>query len=162
MENIKLIRIDSRLIHGQVITNWVQRVGVNNILIIDDSLASDDFMKDIYMMAAPPGMPVKVYSVEDAVNQWEPNEKQVGNWLILLKDVKTAAKLHELNFEMKQIQIGGLPSGPGRKTVYKTIALGEDDFAQLDKLNADGVTITIQMLPEEEAMSYEKAKQKNR
>ena len=160
MGDIKLIRIDSRLIHGQIITNWVHKMGVNNILIVDDQLAQDDFMKDIYVMAAPPGMPVKVYSAEDAVSIWEPKEKALGNWLILFKDVKTAMSLHEKGFRMEKIQIGGLPSGPGRKIVYKTIALGEDDFRDLDRLSADGIEVTIQMLPEEECIPYEKVKKK--
>lgn len=156
MGSVKLIRIDSRLIHGQVITNWVHKLNVNNILIIDDQLAEDEFMRDIYMMAAPPGMLVKVYSVADAVNLWASTEKAKGDWLVLLKDVKTAKALHELNFAMELVQIGGLPSGPGRKIVHKTIALGEEDFAALDKLVADGITVTIQMLPEEEIIPYHK------
>lgn len=151
-----MIRIDSRLIHGQVITNWVHKLNVNHILIIDDQLAEDEFMRDIYVMAAPPGMKVNVCSVVDAVNLWESKEKTEVNWLILLKEVKTAEALQEMNFSMEQVQIGGLPSGPGRKIVHKTIALGESDFMILDKLIADGITVTVQMLPEEEIIPYHK------
>ena len=46
-------RVDSRLIHGQVIARWSVKYGTEEIIIVDDLLADDDFMKDIYVMAAP-------------------------------------------------------------------------------------------------------------
>ena len=58
MSDIALIRIDSRLIHGQVITKWVKIAKANRIIIIDDELAQDDFMASIYTASAPKGISV--------------------------------------------------------------------------------------------------------
>jgi len=55
MAKISLIRLDSRLIHGQVITKWVKIAKANRIIIVDDELAQDDFMVMIYAAAAPKG-----------------------------------------------------------------------------------------------------------
>lgn len=67
MAQIRLIRIDFRLIHGQVITKWFGSTMSNEIVIIDDDLSKDDFMTSIYEMSAPPGAKVTVYDVENAV-----------------------------------------------------------------------------------------------
>ena len=55
MAEISLFRIDFRLIHGQVIVKWLKQTPTDRIVIIDDQLAKDDFMADIYRMSAPRG-----------------------------------------------------------------------------------------------------------
>lgn len=56
MANIVLCRIDSRLIHGQVVTKWVGQSQANRIAVVSDELDADPFMKNIYLMAAPPNI----------------------------------------------------------------------------------------------------------
>ena len=46
MAEIKLFRIDSRLIHGQIITKWLKVSKADKIVVVDGTLAADDFMKD--------------------------------------------------------------------------------------------------------------------
>lgn len=48
MAEIKLFRIDSRLIHGQIITKWLKVSKADKIVVVDGTLAADDFMKEIY------------------------------------------------------------------------------------------------------------------
>ena len=67
MEGIKLVRIDFRLIHGQVITKWSNKISATRIVVVNDALSKDEFMADIYVMAAPPGMTVDVISIDDFV-----------------------------------------------------------------------------------------------
>lgn len=45
MANIVLCRIDSRLIHGQVVTKWVGQSQANRIAVVSDELNADPFMK---------------------------------------------------------------------------------------------------------------------
>lgn len=65
MEGIKLVRIDFRLIHGQVITKWSNKISATRIVVVNDALSKDEFMADIYVMAAPPGMTVDVISIDE-------------------------------------------------------------------------------------------------
>ena len=60
MANIVLCRIDSRLIHGQVVTKWVGQSQANRIAVVSDELDADPFMKNIYLMAAPPNIKVEM------------------------------------------------------------------------------------------------------
>lgn len=48
MTNIKLARVDFRLMHGQVVTNWIKQVSADAILIVDDKLASDKFLAQVF------------------------------------------------------------------------------------------------------------------
>ena len=53
MADINLVRIDFRLIHGQVVTKWVKQANANRIIIVNDMLAKDEFLASVYKMAAP-------------------------------------------------------------------------------------------------------------
>lgn len=54
MANLALVRIDSRLIHGQVVTMWIKRTEAKRIIIVDNEITADPFMAQIFSMAAPP------------------------------------------------------------------------------------------------------------
>lgn len=56
MAEIVLCRIDSRLIHGQVMTKWVNQSQANKIVVVSDELAADEFMREIYLLSAPAGV----------------------------------------------------------------------------------------------------------
>ena len=58
MENLLLVRIDDRLIHGQVMTAWMKTLPAKQIIVIDDKVAKDDFMLFVLQNAAPSGIKV--------------------------------------------------------------------------------------------------------
>lgn len=68
MANIVLARVDDRLIHGQVMTAWLQYTGGNHIVIVDDNTASDEFTKEIMAMAVPEGIGLDVFSKGEAID----------------------------------------------------------------------------------------------
>ena len=149
-------RVDSRLIHGQVIARWSVKWGFKEIMVVDDKLANDDFMKDIYVMAAPADVKVTVYTAQEAIAKWAEVDKD--RLLVLFPDTAHALKLVENGVAIDELQVGGLPSGAGRKLVYKTISLDEADFTALDKISEAGTKVYFQMLPEEDPYSYSKVK----
>jgi mannose/fructose/N-acetylgalactosamine-specific phosphotransferase system component IIB len=151
-------RVDSRLIHGQVVARWTGKWQLSRIMIVDGPLSIDEFMRDIYLMAAPQGVTVDIVAPDAAKAALDAGGLNVGNTLILFKDLEHAAMLHDTGFPIGELQIGSLPSGPGKSLVYKTIALGESDWQVLDRLAEAGMRIYFQMLPEESPWPYEKAR----
>jgi D-glucosaminate-specific PTS system IIB component len=59
MDNLKLTRIDFRLIHGQVMTRWVKQYGITDIVVIHDKSANSPILKKILLNAAPAGVNVQ-------------------------------------------------------------------------------------------------------
>ena len=84
MAELVLTRIDSRLIHGQVVTKWVGQSGANRIIVVSDELVNDEFMKNIYLMAAPPSVKVDVYGTEEAGKLWKEDQFGTGKVLLLI------------------------------------------------------------------------------
>ncbi|QUL98183.1 MAG: PTS sugar transporter subunit IIB [Candidatus Fermentithermobacillus carboniphilus] len=155
MADVALVRIDSRLIHGQVATKWLKQVQANRIVVIDNSLAKDPFMKKVYTMAAPPGTAVEILDVATAVSSWKREHLGAGKLIVLFKDVATAASAWKEGFKFSALQVGGLGGAPGRKTVYQNITLSAEDVKQLDEMAKGGVSITFQTIPEDKPATFE-------
>jgi D-glucosaminate-specific PTS system IIB component len=146
-----LARIDSRLIHGQVVAKWLKTIHANHIIVIDDSLAKNSFMSNIYSMAAPPGCKVTIVTIEKALEQWNSDHLGIdsNSTIMLFKDVKTALSVWQQGLKLTQLQVGGLGAGPDRKTVFKNITLNAKDAADLALLSNCGVNIIFQTVPED-------------
>lgn len=148
MANIMLSRIDSRLIHGQVITKWMKQTNASDILVIDDGLSKDPFLGKVYTMAAPPGCRVHIKAVSEAVELLKNNESK-NRVLILFKDVATAFKSWQLGLPLKQLQVGGLGGAPGRKVVFHSITLNKQEADDLVMMQNGGVEVIFQTIPED-------------
>lgn len=160
MALINLIRIDSRLIHGQVITKWLKKSRANRIIIIDDNLSQDPFMGEVYSMAAPKGISVEIFDTDKAVDEWKKDELGEGRILVLFKDVANCYKAFKNGFPIKELQIGGLASGAGKVTVFRAVSFDKQDVEQLTEMGKDGVNILLHIIPEEPKMEFAKAVEK--
>lgn len=160
MEGIRLVRIDFRLIHGQVITKWSKLTDVKSIVVVNDELAADEFMADIYVIAAPPGMQVDVISKDQFVQGVKDGKFDSGKILVLFKNIEDVREVVEKGVAFKQVQVGGLGSGNGRTSVVKGISVDKTDIANLTFVQEQGAEVTFQVTPEEPKLSLEKASKK--
>ena len=160
MFDIRLIRLDFRLIHGQVITKWFGQITGNEIVIIDYDLSQDDFMASIYEMSAPVGSKVRVYSVVQAIEKMNDETFAQGKVLVLFKNVDQVYKAYSHGFKIDELQIGGLGSAPGRINVYGPITLNDHDASLLKHMSDNGTEIYLQQVPEEAKMSFKKVLEK--
>lgn len=153
MTNVVLCRVDSRLIHGQVMTKWIQQAQANRIVIISDTVSKDLFLLDIYKMSAPPGIEIDCYSEVDAVKKWDEDTIK-GKVLLLLPDLKTVDSITKAGISIAKIQIGGLGGGPKRKVIYQNITLDDEDVQVLQSLDQKGVEIIFQTIPEDTPLRF--------
>lgn len=149
MAEIVLCRIDSRLIHGQVMTKWVNQVQANKIIVISDELASDEFMREIYLLAAPAGVKVECYSQQEAVSHWLEDQFGNGRVLLLLPGLMAMKRIYERGIKVEGIQVGGLGGAPNRKVVFQNITLDDEDVEILKSFANQGMRVIFQTIPED-------------
>ena len=121
MKNIVWTRIDDRLIHGQVMTQWIQYTEANEVLIIDDGVAKDSFLQMVMKSSVPGKISLKVLSVKDAIGYL--NEDGTHEKIIIL--VKTPVVLDELSdagVRLKSINVGGIGAKAGSCLLYTSHA----------------------------------------
>lgn len=155
MANIVLCRIDSRLIHGQVVTKWVGQSQANRIAVVSDELDADPFMKNIYLMAAPPNIKVDCFSNQSFAAAWKENQLGDGNVLVLFPSLAAIQEAVQQGFDVADIQVGGLGGGPNRKAVFQNITLDEKDVGILNDLKSRGIKAVFQTIPEDKPQSLD-------
>lgn len=151
---VELVRVDFRMIHGQVMVKWLKQTGAKKIVGVNDGVATDPFLGDIYKMSAPVGVDIDIMTRDQAAEHFsgEIGEKV----LVLFKCVEDAEYCFKKGFPMRSLQIGGLGAGPGRVNVYGPITLDAKDAAMLKGMSDAGVEVVFQQVPDESSTSLEK------
>lgn len=146
--SVVLTRVDFRLIHGQVITRWLTQLDVKEIVTIDTALSHDTFMQDVFKMAAPKGIRIRIISVEEAVKAQQEGSFDATRIMLLFKSVDELNRAVEKGLKLEEVQIGGLGGGPGRKAVHNAITLDQKDLDTLVALGKKGINIYFQTTPD--------------
>ncbi|MFX3619000.1 MAG: PTS system mannose/fructose/N-acetylgalactosamine-transporter subunit IIB [Sporolactobacillus sp.] len=149
MASIGLVRIDGRLLHGQVVTKWIQESKSDRVIIIDNKLVNDDFLRDVFLMAAPPGINVEVKSTKQAADEWKKDQFGDGKILVLFKDPDNVSASLNAGFHINRLQVANMGSAPGKKLVYKTVSMNEQDAQILQSIRKSGVDVYFQSLPDD-------------
>ena len=122
---IVLARIDDRLIHGQVMTSWLNYTGAGKIVVIDDATAKDSFLSMIIKTLVPANIKTEVTTLEKSVEvvaALPKNEKVI----LLSKTPEAYVNLVKNGIALEKINIGGMGARPGRKTLYRNISASEE------------------------------------
>lgn len=160
MADVRLVRVDFRLMHGQVIANWLNQVDGDSIMIVNKKLAADPFMGNVYKMAAPKGVKVSILDLDKAMERINSESYANRKLIVLFKSVTDAKEAYDHGFPIKELQIGGLGSGSDRVQITNQIYLNKADTEKLVEMNGKGVKVYLQAVPKESPVSIEKAASK--
>lgn len=147
MENLLLVRIDDRLIHGQVMTAWMKTLPAKQIIVIDNKVAKDDFMLFVLQNAAPQGVKVVALSEDQAVEMLK--EGLTVPSFILAKSPLSLKAIIEAGIDIKAVNIGGMGMKAGRTTVYKNVSATDEERVCIKEFLDKGIDVAIQIIPSE-------------
>ena len=160
MAEIKLIRIDCRLVHGQVVLKWIKSANANRIVVVDDALSKNVFMSKFYTQSAPAGVDVCIKSVKDAIAEWNEKELDAGRIMLIFKDVNTCYRLFKEGFPMDHVQLGNLPSGPDKTSILREVFLTKEEYDKLKEIKESGTRVYIQIVNEYQTFGFETIEKK--
>ncbi|MDD3186116.1 MAG: PTS sugar transporter subunit IIB [Anaerostipes sp.] len=149
------VRVDDRLIHGQVMTQWVKVCKSQKIVVIDDVVAKDKMQKNILKFATPPDMKSSILSVDKAIEIWNKNQFGDKNVFVLFRDVTQIAKLKEKGLSFDEITIGNMSIKDGRKQLYKSTGFTQEEAQVLLDLEKSGIKLYFQTQPTDKKESME-------
>ena len=147
--NISVTRIDDRLIHGQVATQWVNYAKANLIIIIDDATAKDKFMSSFLVKLAPRGTTVKIYTTEQSIDAMKEHliheEEKI---LILTKGPQPLLALINAGLPIDRIIVGGMGKSGKRKPLYRNISASDEERDCFKEILKKGCEVVLQILPD--------------
>lgn len=149
------VRIDDRLIHGQVVVGWGQPCALGFLVLVDDAVVESDWEQELYRMGVPPEMTLHFESVESAVARLAEFRALPTAGMLLTGEIETMQRLVALAPEIKQITIGGVHHREGRVPRLRYVFLTPGEEAQLRALADSGVQVVAQDVPGAEPVPLE-------
>lgn len=153
-----LVRVDDRLLHGQVVLNWVPRLRPRRIAIVDDAVAADQLAASLLPEAVPAGIALWIGTVAQAAPAllkdpgWPPEST-----LVLVRSPAAARALYESGVRYERLNLGCLRAMPERSRVRRQVHLSPEESEALRYLASSGVAVSVQVVPSETALSLEAA-----
>lgn len=145
---IVLLRVDERLIHGQVVIGWGHELRPDRYVLVDDELATSAWEQDLYRLAVVESE-VDFVDVEEArsrLAEWRDDRRRS---IVLTRDVATMKRLGEGGLlSGEKVNLGGIHHGPGREEVLRYLHLTPQDRADLLALAEEGAQVTARDLPD--------------
>jgi mannose/fructose/N-acetylgalactosamine-specific phosphotransferase system component IIB len=150
--DIRLARVDSRLLHGQVATFWTRAVKPNRIMVVSDSVAKDPLRKTLITQVAPPGVKANVVTINKMIRAYFDSRFDSFNTLLLTETVGDMLKLAEggIDFSKIGVNIGSIAYTDGMTMLTDAISMNEDIAKQIRTLATDfKLDVYAQKIPAE-------------
>ena len=146
--SLALVRLDDRLIHGQVVVGWGQPLNAGFIVLVDDEVRNSEWEQDLYRMGVPHQMEVVFASLAEAERRLPDWEADARTGILLAGDIDTmTALVAAAAGRIRQVNIGGVHHRAGRRERLRYVYLTDEEAAKLHRLASDGILVSAQDVP---------------
>ena len=151
---VKLVRIDDRLIHGQVATTRIKNYEIEQVLIINDKAANDPIQKSVVGLAAPPGVKVMIFGVNQFINILKKSEIKKSTMLLFTTSTDVLKIVESGLVDIKEVNAGGMRFNDTRKRLTKAISVTPEEEQAFVKMMDKGIKINVQMVPKDTSVDF--------
>ncbi len=153
-----VLRVDNRLVHGQIIEGWLPYTGAKHLVVVNDAMAANALCTQIMGLAVPSRVQLHVVRVAEAVEVIQRYKAQ--KVLVLFENVKDLLKVvqdeplssYKPDFwsDIKCINIGNLHHAKNKTQIMEHISVTEQEITLLKEL-AKKFTLDFRCIPSEKS-----------
>lgn len=152
---VTLLRVDERLLHGQVALNWVSNVGATSLLVANDDVMENEMSRMALQLAKPSGKKLAIRSIDGGAELLnDPRSKDIPIFVIV-RTIGDALRLVQQTDEIKKVNIGGIRKKEGSKMIAAAVFVNDEDLQNLRELKKYVDQIEFRMLPSDSAKSLD-------
>ncbi|WP_291327410.1 PTS sugar transporter subunit IIB [Desulfovibrio sp. UCD-KL4C] len=143
------VRIDNRLVHGQIIETWLPYTHAKSIIVANDAVADDSLQQQIMSLAIPQSVSCFFSSIDDLQDSVlnVGADSKCGNTIILFSSCEDLRLAMEKGFKFSTVNIGNIHYGPGKKQISPSVALSSDDESCLHFFKGHGIELDFRCVP---------------
>lgn len=141
-----LVRIDNRLIHGQIIESWLPFTGAKTVVVANDELANDVLQQEIMSLAIPGTVESRFVDVETLAGELTQGRVD-ESVMVLFSNCSDAKRAYDCGFSFASLNIGNVHYSPGKKQISPSVALSDEDEFCLRHLSKKGVELDFRCVP---------------
>jgi len=154
------MRIDDRLLHGQIAYSWRAALSYDAIVIASDDVANDDVRKSIIKMATPTGVRLAVRSISEAAKLLNNDKLKSLKVFVIVGNPKDAYNLYQLIDERPCLNIGGMAKAEGKVLFSKAVFVSKQDISYLDKIDQSSIEMEVRQVPSESVKEFKSLRKK--
>ena len=148
--SVVLIRIDDRLIHGQVVENWMKFLKIDHVVVVNDFVASDRMQKALFSMAVPDHAKISILTITQAKEAILNGQFEEDRAMLLLVSPQDVLNLIDKGVRIKEVNVGGMHYSPDKKQILKAISVSKEDMQAFQELDKLGIHLEARMVPDDE------------
>ena len=151
MLQVQLLRIDSRLLHGQVATNWARVLKIDRIIVASDQVAHDDIRKTLIKQASPPGIRTNIVPLQKVIQINRDDRFDGTKVMLLVENPQDALRLILNGISVFQINIGSLSFDSSKQMISDAVSVSKDDIETFSRLHQHGIKLEIRKVSSDSA-----------
>lgn len=144
---IQLVRVDYRLLHGQVAFSWTSKLGADCILLVTDTLLNDPVRVTSVKLAKPPGVKVVVKTIDESIQAVKSGVTDKYKLFVVCETIEGAVRFAK-EVGIEKLNIGGTTPGDDKKTLGPVVFVDPEEENMLKSLQNQGVYVFQQMVPD--------------
>ena len=153
--NYVYVRVDTRLLHGQVATTWTKEKQPDRIIIASDKVSKDELRKTMIVQAAPPGVKVHVIPLDHFVKISKDTRFGGTKMMILFETPQEALYCIEKGVDLKSVCLGSMAASTSKVVVSRALAFDQGDVDTIQSIVDSGVNVYAQVIPSEGVTKWE-------
>ncbi len=146
---IELLRVDHRLLHGQVAFSWTNNLHADCILIANDMVVEDEMWKTTLRLGKPSGVKLVIKTIKDSIEAINSGVTDKYHLLIVVQTIDDAYKLACSCRQINSINLGGTKMLEGYKQISKQIFANQQQINYLNELIDKGIEVEVRQLANE-------------
>lgn len=150
-----LVRVDSRLIHGQVVETWVPHTGADCLLVVNDDLAGNPALRAVMELGVPATVHAafcRVAEVRAALSEIDAHGEKA---ILICATAPDAVRLRETGVPFATLNIGNLHYSSGKVEITPSVYFAPEDFQAVERLRHQGVAVDVRATPFEPGVSFD-------
>ncbi|WP_317914745.1 PTS sugar transporter subunit IIB [Carnobacterium maltaromaticum] len=159
---VSFIRIDDRIIHGQVVTRWMSERKCDGVIAVDDYSATNPILAKVLKSAVPHPLKAFVLTVENAGLKWKDIISSQKNYFLIVRTPETLLELLKVGAdfiqESKQLNVGPMSAREGATRIGPNVCITKEEADAFDQLKGFGMEISFKLVPDSKGYVWQDAK----
>lgn len=142
------VRVDDRMIHGQVAVYWCNAVGATRVMVANDEMYGNDVQKAALRLVVPAGLKSSLLDVDTAAKNLKSGKYAGQKVILIVRRPQDILRMLDAGVAIDAVNIGNLPARDGTVNLQKSINVLPEEIEQLKELNRRGIRLTGKQVPD--------------
>ncbi len=143
-----LVRIDDRLIHGQVAVAWGSWLAPDRIVLVNDEVATTEWKRDLYGATDALGAAVAIATIEQFLRSVREGSWESERLIVIVESPRDLLSLVRGGLEIASANVGGMHYSEGKRELLPYVFVDDEDAAVLREIIAAGTALEARDVPQ--------------